>query len=58
MTIQERKKEIEAMAEGDWLDDYRIGQVKLLDIDEVEIYGLNDEELKVYINAYNSYVNE
>lgn len=58
MITPERKKEIEAMAEGDWLDDYRIGQVKLLDIDEVEIYGLNDEELKVYINAYNSYVNE
>ena len=58
MITPERKKEIEAMAKGDWLDDYRIGQVKLLDIDEVEIYGLNDEELKVYINAYNSYVNE
>lgn len=58
MITPERKKEIEVMAEGDWLDDYRIGQVKLLDIDEVEIYGLNDEELKVYINAYNSYVNE
>lgn len=58
MITPERKKEIEAMAEGDWLDDYRIGQVKFLDIDEVEIYGLNDEELKVYINAYNSYVNE
>ena len=58
MITPERKKEIEAMAEGDWLDDYRIGQVKLLDIDEVEIYGLNDEELKVYINAYNSYVNK
>lgn len=58
MITPERKKEIEAMAEGDWLDDYRIGQVKLLDIDEVEIYGLNDEELKVYINTYNSYVSE
>ena len=58
MITPERKKEIEAMAEGDWLDDYRIGQVKLLDIDEVEIYGLNDEELKLYVNTYNSYVNE
>ena len=54
----ERKKEIKAMAESDWLDDYKIGQVKLIDTNEVEVYGLNDEELKIYVDAYNAMVNE
>lgn len=55
---EERKKEIKAMAEGDWLDDYRVGQVKLMDINEVEICGLNNNELKIYVDAYNAMVNE
>ena len=40
----ERIKEIKAIAESDWLDDDKIGTVKLMDTDEVEVYGLNDEE--------------
>ena len=58
MITEQRKKEIIAMAEGDWLDDYRVGQVKLLDINEAEVYGLNDKELKIYVDAYNAMVNE
>ena len=54
----ERKKEIEAMAQSDFIDDYKIGQVKLQDIREIEIWGLNDEELKIYVDAYNSHVNQ
>lgn len=56
--FEERIKEIKAMAEGDWLDDYRVGQVKLLDIADTEIFGLNDKELKIYVDAYNAMVNE
>ena len=55
---EERIKEIKAMAESDWLDDYKIGQVKLIDTNEVEVYGLNDKELEIYVDAYNSMVNE
>lgn len=58
MVTEQLKKEIIAMAEGDWLDDYSVGQVKLITINEVEIYGLNDEELKIYVDAYNAKVNE
>lgn len=54
----ERIKEIKAIAESDWLDDYKMGTVKLIDTDEVEVYGLNDEELKIYVDAYNALVNE
>jgi len=54
----ERKKEIIKMAESDWVDDYKIGKIKLIDTDEVEVYGLNDEELKIYVDAYNAMVNE
>ena len=58
MVTVERKKEIEAMAQSDFIDDYKIGQVKLQDIRETEVWGLNDEELKIYVDAYNSYVNQ
>ena len=58
MVTVERKKEIEAMAQSDFIDDYKIGQVKLQDIKETEVWGLNDEELKIYVDAYNSYVNQ
>ena len=58
MVTVERKKEIEAMAQSDFIDDYKIGQVKLQDVREIEIYGLNDEELKIYVDAYNPYVNQ
>lgn len=58
MITEQRKKEIIAMAESDWLDDYKMGTVKLIDTNEVEVYGLNDEELKVYVDAYNAMVNE
>lgn len=58
MITEQLKKEIIAMAEGDWLDDYSVGQVKLITINEVEIYGLNEEELKIYVDAYNAKVNE
>ena len=54
----ERIKEIKAIAESDWLDDYKMGTVKLIDTNEVEVYGLNDEELKIYVDAYNALVNE
>ena len=54
----ERIKEIKAIAESDWLDDYKMGTVKLIDTDEVEVYGLNDEELKIYVDAYNALVNK
>ena len=58
MVTAERNKEIEAMAQSDFIDDYKIGQVKLQDVRETEIWGLNDEELKIYVDAYNSYVNQ
>jgi hypothetical protein len=58
MVTTERKKEIEAMAQSDFIDDYKIGQVKLQDVRETEVWGLNDEELKIYVDAYNSYVNQ
>lgn len=58
MVTAERKKEIEAMAQSDFIDDYKIGQVKLQDVREIEVWGLNDEELKIYVDAYNSFVNE
>ena len=58
MVTVERKKEIEAMAQSDFIDDYKIGQVKLQDVRETEVWGLNDEELKIYVDAYNSFVNE
>lgn len=58
MVTAERKKEIEAMAQSDFIDDYKIGQVKLQDIRETEIWGLNDEELKIYVDVYNSFVNK
>lgn len=58
MVTPERKKEIEAMAQSDFIDDYKIGQVKLQDVRETEVWGLNDEELKIYVDAYNSYVNQ
>lgn len=58
MVTTERKKEIEAMAQSDYIDDYKIGQVKLQDVRETEVWGLNDEELKIYVDAYNSYVNQ
>ena len=54
----ERIKEIKAIAESDWLDDYKMGTVKLMDTNEVEVYGLNDEELKIYVDAYNALVNK
>lgn len=54
----ERIKEIKVIAESDWLDDYKMGKVKLIDTDEVEVYGLNDEELKIYVDAYNALVNK
>lgn len=54
----ERIKEIKVIAESDWLDDYKIGKIKLIDTNEVEVYGLNHEELKVYVDAYNALVNE
>ena len=57
MVTLERRKEIEAMAQSDFIDDYKIGQVKLQDVRETEVWGLNDEELKIYVEAYNSYVN-
>ena len=57
MVTLERRKEIEAMAQSDFIDDYKIGQVKLQDVRETEVWGLNDEELKIYVDAYNSYVN-
>ena len=58
MVTAERKKEIEAMAQSDFIDDYKIGQVKLQDVRETEVWDLNDEELKIYVDAYNSYVNQ
>lgn len=58
MVTAERKKEIEAMAQSDFIDDYKIGQVKLQDVRETEVWGLNDEELKIYVDAYNSCVNQ
>lgn len=57
MVTAERKKEIEAMAQSDFIDDYKIGQVKLQDVRETEVWGLNDEELKIYVDAYNTMVN-
>lgn len=57
MVTKEREKQIILMAEGDWMDDYRVGQIKLMNINEIEIYGLNDEELKIYVNAYNAMMN-
>lgn len=53
-----RKQEIIKMAESDWVDDYKIGKIKLIDTDEVEVYGLNNEELKIYVDAYNAMINE
>lgn len=57
MITEQRRKAIIVLAESDWLDDYKMGTVKLLDTNEVEIYGLNDEELKIYVDAYNAMTN-
>lgn len=61
MITTKRKQEIQEMAEADAIEDYNMGQISLLDIDELdpEDVGLNTlEELKVYIEMYNTYVNE
>lgn len=61
MITAERKQEIQKMAEADAIEDYNMGQISLLDTDELdpEDVGLNTlEELKVYIEMYNTYVNE
>ena len=61
MITAERKQEIWKMGETDAIDDYQIGQVHLLDIRELnpEDVGLNTlEELQIYVDGYNSYINE
>lgn len=61
MITTKRKQEIQEMAEADAIEDYNMGQISLLDMDELdpEDVGLNTlEELKVYIEMYNTYVNE
>lgn len=61
MITTKRKQEIQEMAEADAIEDYNMGQISLLDMDELdpEDVGLNTlEELKVYIEMYNAYVNE
>lgn len=61
MITTKRKQEIQEMAEADAIEDYNMGQISLLDMDELdpEDVGLNTlEELKVYIEMYNTYVSE
>ena len=48
-----RRVEIKDIAEADWREDYEMGQVREITIEEAkEWYDFTNEEAKIYVDAY------